>query len=82
MTYFCYLPFRGELGWYLVAHVKRFHNDPYDKKIAVIKPGHEALFPTASKFFYRWTDIEDNQKAGVITIAQEEERGLAWVTFS
>lgn len=66
MTYICYLPFRGELGWMITSHVKRFHNDPYHKKIVCIKPGFECLFPTADKFFYRWQDIQDKYKAGVI----------------
>lgn len=79
MIYICYLPFRGELGWYLISHVRRFHSDPYHKKIACIKPGHEALFPTADKFFYRWQDIPDNQKAGVANLLEEEEKDKARV---
>lgn len=66
MTYICYLPCRAELGWLITSHVKRFHSDPYHKKIAFIKPGFEALFPTANEFFYRWADIQDKYKAGVI----------------
>lgn len=69
----CYLPFRGELGWYLFCFVKKFHADQSPDKIICCKPGHECLFPTASKFFYDWDDVPDNKKAGVSKMHDEQQ---------
>ena len=30
-------------------------------------------FPTASKFYYDWDDIPDNQKAGTAVVTDEDE---------
>jgi hypothetical protein len=56
----------GEFGWYIMTHVKRVHGFNADRKIAFIKRGHEALFPTVDEFIYDWGDIPDNCKAGVV----------------
>lgn len=70
-SYICYLPFRGEFGWYLMSFVKMIHGTNHPNKIVCIKRGHECLFPSATKFFYDWVDIPDNHKAGVITMEDE-----------
>ena len=70
--YVCFLPFRGEFGWYIMTYVKRFHAFNHENKIACIKRGHECLFPSASHFYYNWTDLRDNQKAGIIQMQDEE----------
>lgn len=64
--YICFLPFRGEFGWYIQTFVKRVHGYNHSNKIVCTKQGHECLFPTATSFFYEWKDIPDNQKAGVL----------------
>lgn len=69
----CYLPWRGEFGWMIMCFIKRFHADPSPNKIICCKPGHECLFPTASKFYYDWNDIPDNQKAGTAVVTDEDE---------
>lgn len=70
--YICFLPFRGEFGWYLVTHVKRVHGFNHTNKITCIKPGHECLFPTAQHFFYDWQDCLDEEKAGIV-LNQDED---------
>ena len=70
--YVCFLPFRGEFGWYLMTFVKRVQGYNHTNKIVCIKSGHEALFPTASNFFYDWKDCLDNEKAGIFTNQDEE----------
>lgn len=69
----CYLPWRGEFGWMIMCFVKKFHADLSPDKIICCKPGHECLFPTATKFFYDWLDILDSQKAGVAEVTDEDE---------
>lgn len=69
----CFLPFRGEFGWYLMNFVKRIHGYNHENKIACIKAGHEALFPTVNKFYYSWEDIPDYMKAGQHESEDEEE---------
>ncbi len=69
-TYICYLPFRGELGWYLMSFVRMIHGDPRPK-IICLKRGHECLFPGASFLFYDWQDIPDDHKAGVVQMDDE-----------
>ncbi len=71
-THVCFLPFRGEFGWYLMTYVKRFHAFNHENKIACIKHGHECLFPSAKHFFYDWGDILDNKKAGIIPMQDGE----------
>lgn len=73
MIYKCYLPWRGEFGWMLNCFVKKFHADSSPNKIICCKPGHEALFPTASHFFYDWQDVPDNHKAGVYDVTDEDQ---------
>lgn len=68
----CFLPFRGEFGWYLTTYVKRFHAFNHENKIACIKHGHECLFPSAKHFFYDWQDIDDTKKMGIIPMTDEE----------
>lgn len=70
--YVCFLPFRGEFGWYIMTFVKRFHGYKHENKIVCIKKGHECLFPTASGFFYEWNDIHDNEKAGIVAANDED----------
>lgn len=72
-SYVCFLPFRGELGWYLMSYVRMIHGYDHPNKIVCIKRGHECLFPTAQNFFYDWSDIPDDHKAGVIPMDDEEE---------
>lgn len=69
----CFLPFRGEFGWYLMAHVKRIHSFGNVDKIVCVKRGHECLFPSATDFFYDWRDISDTMKAGVSYLSDEDE---------
>lgn len=57
----------------IMCFIKKFHADPSSNKIICCKPGHECLFPTASKFFYDWQDIPDSQKAGAAQVADEGE---------
>lgn len=71
-SYICYLPFRGEFGWYIMSFVKKIHGDSRSNKIVCIKAGHECLFPSATNFYYDWKDIPDNHKAGVIAMNDEE----------
>lgn len=68
----CFLPFRGEFGWYLCSYVLMINGDSHTDKIVCIKPGHECLFPTVTNFFYNWQDIPDNHKAGVIIMDDED----------
>jgi hypothetical protein len=70
-NYKCYLPWRGEFGWMIMCFVKSFHADSHPNKIICCKPGHECLFPSASKFFYDWSDIPDSQKAGAAEMQDE-----------
>lgn len=71
----CFLPFRGEFGWYLCSYVRMIHryNGYANTKIVCIKPGHECLFPSANAFFYDWKDIPDEHKAGIISMEDEGE---------
>ena len=70
----CFLPWVSEFGWYIMNHVKRIHGYNHHKKIVCVKPGHECLFPTASKFFYDWKDVRtDGQKAGVLDHSKNQE---------
>lgn len=57
----------------IMCFIKKFHADPSPDKIICCKPGHECLFPTASKFYYDWKDIPDNQKAGAAVVTDEDE---------
>lgn len=68
----CFLPFRGEFGWYLTSYVRMVHAHDSIKKIVCIKPGHECLFPSSTQFFYDWADIPDDHKAGVSIVDDEE----------
>lgn len=70
--YVCFLPFRGEFGWYILNFVKRVHGFNHDNKIVCAKLGHQCLFPTASQFFYEWQDCTDHIKAGIIQNEDEE----------
>lgn len=70
--YVCFLPFRGEFGWYLMTFVKRVHGFNHNNIIVCTKPGHESLFPKAKNFFYDWQDISDNLKAGVHYLTDED----------
>lgn len=71
--YVCFLPFIGEFGWYIQCFVKRIHGYNHFNKIVCTKPGHEALFPTASEFYYHWQDVNDNVKAGILSYNDQEE---------
>jgi hypothetical protein len=66
ITKACFTPFMGEFGWYIMTHTKRVHAFNADQKIAFIKRGHEALFPSINEFIYDWDDIPDSHKAGVV----------------
>lgn len=72
----CFLPFRGEFGWYLMNFVKRVHGFNHSNKWVFCKPGHEVLFPSATKFFYDWSDVPDDKKAGVVATKDED-----WLKF-
>ena len=71
--YVCFLPFKGEFGWYLMTFVKRVQGYNHDNKIVCIKSGHECLFPKAKQFFYDWQDIPDHMKAGIHEKFDHEE---------
>lgn len=71
--YVCFLPFRGEFGWYIMNFVKRVQGFNHENKIVCIKPGHECLFPSAKSFFYDWQDYPDHIKAGIIPNDDEEK---------
>lgn len=68
-----YLPFLGEMGWYLMTFVKAIYSDP-SPKIVCCKKGHESLFPNALGFYYDWQDIQDSHKAGIHPDFSHEER--------
>lgn len=70
--YVCFLPFRGEFGWYIQTFVKRIHGYNHNNKIVCTKRGHECLFPSAQQFYYDWQDVEDKSKAGILTNTDEE----------
>jgi hypothetical protein len=70
--YVCFLPFRGEFGWYIVLFVKRVQGYNHENKIVCAKKGHECLFPTANHFHYDWQDIPDHHKAGISEMQDEE----------
>lgn len=70
--YVCFLPFRGEFGWYIQTFVKRIHGYNHDNKIVCTKRGHECLFPTVSSFYYDWQDVNDNTKAGILTNTDDD----------
>lgn len=72
----CFLPFRGEFGWYLMNFVKRVHGFQHSNKWVCCKPGHEILFPSATNFFYDWNDISDDKKAGIVSTKDED-----WLKF-
>lgn len=70
--YVCFLPFRGEFGWYIQTFVKRVQGYYHDNKIVCTKVGHECLFPSAQKFYYEWQDVSDGVKAGISTNEDED----------
>jgi hypothetical protein len=71
--YVCFLPFRGEFGWYLMTFVKRVQGYNAESKIVCIKPGHECLFPSSKHFFYEWQDVADERKAGINDELQDHQ---------
>lgn len=71
--YVCFLPFRGEFGWYILNFVKRVQGFNHPNKIVCTKLGHECLFPSATDFFYDWADCTDHVKAGIIPNHDEHE---------
>lgn len=71
--YTCYLPFRGEFGWYLLAFIKMVYSNHSPNKIVCIKHGHECLFPDTKEFYYDWQDISDDLKGGAVATNDEEE---------
>lgn len=70
--YACFLPFRGEFGWYIQTFVKRVQGYNHPNKIVCTKLGHECLFPTAQNFYYDWQDVKDGTKAGITTNEDED----------
>jgi len=70
--YVCFLPFRGEFGWYIQTFVKRIQGYNHLNKIVCTKKGHECLFPSAQQFYYEWQDIADSIKMGIITNTDED----------
>lgn len=71
--YVCFLPGVMEFGWYIMCMVKRVHGFNHNNKIVCCKPGHEALFPSASLFFYDWQDVDDDKKAGIYALQNQNE---------
>jgi hypothetical protein len=70
--YVCFLPFRGEFGWYIQTFVKRIHGYNHHNKIVCTKRGHECLFPSAQRFYYDWQDADDTIKAGILSNTDED----------
>jgi len=60
-----FLPNYGEFGPVIDKLVKIVHFHKSPKKIVCCKRGEEALYPSASEFFYDWEDfVEDKDKWG------------------
>lgn len=60
----CFLPWRGELGLMLLSWVRYVNSHPADNKIVCATRGSEALYPTATSFFYKWDEVQDQDKNG------------------
>lgn len=47
-------PYFGEVGWWIMRHVRFVHQHPAKMKIVACQRGQEPLFPTAHDFYYDW----------------------------
>ena len=52
-----FLPFQGEVGWFIMHAVRLVYFNKAAYKIACIKPGQECLFPNVDEFYYDWKDV-------------------------
>ena len=57
-----FLPWRGEFGQMIMAHVRWVHQHPAATKVVCCRRGDEALFPSAVDYFYDWADMPDEMK--------------------
>jgi hypothetical protein len=67
-----FLPFLGEFGHRWMYHVRRVHFSTATRKVVCIQPGEEAMYPTATEFFYEWQHpLDDNAREGTDRIYRD-----------
>jgi len=71
-----FLPFRGEFGQMLMAHVRWVHGIKAERKIVCCRRGDEPLFPSATGFFYDWVGVTDDQRHTQFLMSKENSRYL------
>lgn len=75
-----YLPWRGEFGTMIMHHVRFVHGDTADRKVVCCRKGDEALFPSATSFFYGWEQVEDKVKNTKLLKSEEQRVYLEKLT--
>ncbi len=59
-----FLPFIGEVGWMIMHQMRLVHFTEAKSKIVCCKIGQEALFPSATDFFYDWESPDKESPVG------------------
>lgn len=77
VTYF--LPWRGEFGMMLMKWVRHVHGYQANTKIVCTTRGSEALYPSATEFFYDWEPVDDIKKNCRLLNGSDNHRYLCGV---